>query len=224
MFETVSFHISMKRVFNHIASFLFLWFIYSCDSIPRQENITDNNVTLSLSYTDSLGKVHPAKIEFSVSQEEFIYLQEGANYNTSMLITESPSVDTIHGALDDHIGANSEAAILPSYVQNGQSFKYNLGPEGIVLTEIKGEEKNMAYVTFYAGSMELYTVTLTQVQPTATLSSDLILGGFTIKKGAKLKMQIPTELQDGYVFLACQFKSGDGDETNFGSIVSTWNL
>ena len=116
----------MRKLYRHIA-ILCLYFLAGCNFVDQQSAANNNRIVLNLSYTDSVGKEHPARIEFPVSPEEFAYLQKGANYNASMLITDA-SADSAHKTFDDQIGRNSDTSILPNRKQSDRRYKYNLGP------------------------------------------------------------------------------------------------
>ena len=104
------------------------------------------------------------------------------------------------------------------------SLVFQLTPTLTVVTKPLGTAKNNASVTFYNGSLLLYTITVTQTAPIAVCSSDLILGTAKIDKGMQLTLQIPGSLQPGSVFLQATFSDLNVPPTEISSMIATWNL
>ncbi len=109
-------------------------------------------------------------------------------------------------------------------VASPDSLVFQLTPALTVVTKPLGTAKNNASVTFYNGSLLLYTITITQTAPIAVCSSDLILGTAKIDKGMQLTLQIPSSLQPGSVFLQATFSDLNVPPTNISSMIATWNL
>lgn len=109
-------------------------------------------------------------------------------------------------------------------VSSPDSLVFQLTPTLTVVTKPLGTAKNNASVTFYNGSLLLYTITVTQTAPIAVCSSDLILGTAKIDKGMQLTLQIPGSLQPGSVFLQATFSDLNIPPTNISSMIATWNL
>lgn len=100
---------------------------------------------------------------------------------------------------------------------------YPIGPVVSVVTTITGEARNNAQILIKAGDKELYSLTLTQSIPKATVPHALILGDVTIEEGAHFVLTIPTSTQRGQVFASMTIKTSTST-TPFGALVATWKL
>lgn len=109
-------------------------------------------------------------------------------------------------------------------VSGSDSLVFQLDPTLTVVTKPLGTAKNNASVTFYNGSLLLYTITVTQTAPTAVCPFELILGTVKIEKGMQITLQIPSSLQPGSVFLQATFSDLNVPPTQISSMVATWNL
>lgn len=107
---------------------------------------------------------------------------------------------------------------------NSDSIVYQLTPTLTVVTKPLGTAKNNASVTFYTGSLLLYTVTVTQASPVSVCSFNLILGTVKIEQGMQLTLQIPSSLQPGSIFLQATFSDLNVPSTTVSTMVATWNL
>ncbi len=99
-----------------------------------------------------------------------------------------------------------------------------LTPTLSVVTKPLGVAKNSANVTFYDGSILIYTVTVTQTSPVSVCSFDLIIGAITIEKGMQITIQIPSSLQPGSIFLQATYSDLNIPPTTISAMVATWSL
>jgi len=109
-------------------------------------------------------------------------------------------------------------------VSDSDSLVYQLTPTLTVVTKPLGTAKNSASVTFYNGSLLLYTVTVTQTAPVIVCPYNLVLGTLQIEQGMQLTLQIPSSLQPGSIFLQATFSDLNIPSTTFSATVATWNL
>lgn len=81
-----------------------------------------------------------------------------------------------------------------------------------------------AQVAFYNGPTLVYSLTLLQQAPKATLPANLEIGSFKIISGT-LTMQIPSNIQAGTVTLNCQYTDLNIPTPQpLNAVVATWNL
>jgi hypothetical protein len=81
-----------------------------------------------------------------------------------------------------------------------------------------------AQVAFYNGAILVYSLTLLQQAPYATIPADLVVGTFKIISGT-LTMQIPSAIQAGTVTLNCTFTDLNVPNPQpLNAVVATWNL
>lgn len=104
------------------------------------------------------------------------------------------------------------------------SIVYHLTPTLTVVTKPLGTVKNNANVTFYAGSILLYTVTVTQTSPVSVCSYNLLLGSVKIEQGMQLTLQIPSSLQPGSIFLQATYSDLNVPQTTINAMVATWSM
>lgn len=109
-------------------------------------------------------------------------------------------------------------------ISDSDSIVYQLTPTLTVVTKPLGTAKNSAIVTFYSGSILLYTLTITQTAPVSVSNSDLILGSVKIDQGMQLTLQIPSSLQPGSVFLQATFSDLNIPPTKISAMIATWKL
>lgn len=110
------------------------------------------------------------------------------------------------------------------FAANPDSIVYQLTPTLTVVTKPLGTAKNNASVTFYSGSIVLYTVTVTQASPVSVCPFNLALGSAEIEQGMQLTLQIPSSLQPGSIFLQATFSDLNVPSTTIRAMVATWNL
>lgn len=81
-----------------------------------------------------------------------------------------------------------------------------------------------AQVAFYNGPVLVYSLTLIQSAPVASLPANLQLGNLVIISGTVM-MQIPSSIQSGTVTLNCSFTDPNMPNPQFlNAVVATWNL
>ena len=81
-----------------------------------------------------------------------------------------------------------------------------------------------AQVSFYNGPMLVYSLTLIQQAPMASLPANLAVGTFIIQSGT-LTLQIPSSIQAGTVTLNCTYTDLNVTKPQqLNSVVATWNL
>ena len=100
---------------------------------------------------------------------------------------------------------------------------YNLDATATVQTTIVSNYYT-AQVAFYSGPTLVYSLTLIQQAPTATLPANLQVGDFVIVSGT-VKMQIPSSIQSGTVTLNCTYTDLNVTTPQpLNAVVATWNL
>lgn len=81
-----------------------------------------------------------------------------------------------------------------------------------------------AQVAFYDGPTLIYSLTLIQQAPTATLPANLKIGDFVIVSGT-VQLQIPSSIQSGTVTLNCMYTDLNVTKPQpLNAVVATWNL
>lgn len=81
-----------------------------------------------------------------------------------------------------------------------------------------------AQVVFFDGAIQVYSLTLLQQAPYATIPANLQIGSFVIHTGT-LTMQIPSNIQAGTVTLNCTYTDLNVPNPQpMNSVVATWNL
>ncbi len=103
---------------------------------------------------------------------------------------------------------------------------YYITSEFSVQTTVLGEARNAVNVSLMAGSIPLWSGSLTQALPEAKTTFPVVVGNLEIKEGATLKLTIPTggpTPQPGQVFFQCKIVA-QGTERPFSAPVATWNL
>lgn len=81
-----------------------------------------------------------------------------------------------------------------------------------------------AKVDFYNGPVIVYTVTLIQQAPIATLPPNLDLGTMTFLSGS-LMMQLPSPIQTGTVTLNGTYTTdGQSGQQTINAVIASWSL
>ncbi|MFT6502968.1 MAG: hypothetical protein ACJASQ_003100 [Crocinitomicaceae bacterium] len=81
-----------------------------------------------------------------------------------------------------------------------------------------------AQVDFQNSGTSIYSLTLVQASPTATLPANLELGTYTIISGT-LTMQLPSSIQNGTITLKGSFTDVNNPEpTDINAVIATWSL
>jgi hypothetical protein len=81
-----------------------------------------------------------------------------------------------------------------------------------------------AQVNFYNGAILVYTLTLIQQAPYATIPAGLQVGTFKILTGS-LAMQIPSNIQAGSVTLNCTYTDLNIPTPQpLNAVIASWNL
>lgn len=100
---------------------------------------------------------------------------------------------------------------------------YNLDATSTVQVKIVSNYYT-AQVNFYNGALLVYTLTLIQQAPYATLPPNLKIGGFTIQSGT-LTLQIPSPIQQGTVTLNCTYTDMNvTTPKQLNAVIGRWNL
>lgn len=104
-------------------------------------------------------------------------------------------------------------------------FTFVLSSTVSITTAVTGDARQNATVAILNGSVTLWSATLTQFEPTATIPFDLIAGTLTIKKGGTFVLQIPTTLQNGTVIANLTIATLNNPQgTPFTATVASWPL
>lgn len=94
-----------------------------------------------------------------------------------------------------------------------------------ITTTVTGDARQHATVGIVNGSVTLWSATMTQFEPTATVPFDLIAGTLTIKKGGTFALQIPTTAQNGSVIANLTIATLNNPQgTPFTATVASWPL
>lgn len=102
------------------------------------------------------------------------------------------------------------------------TFGFPLG-QATINTTVMGDARNIAAVSIMFGSMAMYSVTLTQAFPTATIPYDMMIGNMTIQKGATFTLTVPLANQLGMVFFQATIVTPLSTQP-FASPVASWSL
>ncbi len=123
------------------------------------------------------------------------------------------------------MSVNILSEVTPESLVSGPlKFSFPLGPQASIETTVTGEARNIATVGIFSGSMPLWSHTLTQVAPEATVPYPLTIGNLTIE-GAKFYLQIPTTQQQGFVQFQGTLKTPTNPEGQpFSAPVAQWPL
>jgi hypothetical protein len=103
------------------------------------------------------------------------------------------------------------------------TITYYLTGEIAIETTVLGEARNVVNVAILAGSLTVWSGTLTQQAPNLKTTYAITVGKVTIETGAEFELTIPTQLQPGQVFLKC-IVDQQGVSTPFNGQVATWKL
>jgi len=100
---------------------------------------------------------------------------------------------------------------------------YNLDASSTVQVTIVSNYYT-AQVAFYNGPTLVYSLTLIQQAPYATIPANLEVGTFKIISGT-LTLQIPSNIQPGTVTLDCKYTDLNiPNPQPLNAVVATWNL
>lgn len=121
--------------------------------------------------------------------------------------------------------------------QNDETFSAELAASGplvitfalsstvSITTTVTGDARQNATVAIVNGAVTLWSATMTQFEPTATIPFDLIAGTLTIRKGGTFVLQIPTTAQNGTVIANLTVATLNNPQgTPFTATVASWPL
>jgi hypothetical protein len=104
------------------------------------------------------------------------------------------------------------------------SFTFFLTPEVSIVTNVFGDARNAAGVQIVAGSTVLWSASLTQGSPVATVDQTIKFGNTTIEAGARFTLTVPTPFQLGNVTFAGRVASGPNPPIDVNVQVASWPL
>ncbi|UIJ71026.1 hypothetical protein [Aurantimonas sp. HBX-1] len=104
-------------------------------------------------------------------------------------------------------------------------INFVLSPQLTISTTVTGDARQNATVALVNGSVTLWSTTLTQFTPTATIPFDIVAGQLTIKKGGGFTLTVPTAGQAGSVVASLTVVTPTApDGIPFNATVATWTL
>lgn len=125
---------------------------------------------------------------------------------------------TIHHQTGESFSATA-AASAPVVIT------YVLSSTVSIVTTVTGDARQYASVGILNGSLMLWSATMTQLEPTATIPYDIIAGTLIIKKGGTFTLQIPTTLQPGSMTANLTVATLNNPQgTPFTGVVAMWAL
>jgi hypothetical protein len=111
-----------------------------------------------------------------------------------------------------------------SVADNPLQFTFPLSPSVSVVTNVFGTARNMASVAILSGTITVWTGTMIQTAPVATIPYELRLGSMNIKAGTTFTLTIPTTMQNGNVFMQGELQSPPNPWQPIAAIVAMWPL
>lgn len=114
---------------------------------------------------------------------------------------------------------------MSSSSNSAQPIVYYLTPEITIQTTVSGSALSIAEVAIFAGTQQMWSGTLMQVSPTATVPIEIQQGNASLSAGATLTLTIPTAVQQGSVLLQGTLVSGSPstNSTTISAQVATWS-
>jgi hypothetical protein len=104
-------------------------------------------------------------------------------------------------------------------------FTFVLSSTGSIVTTVTGDARQFATVAIVNSSIALWSATLTQFDPTATIPFDVVGGSLTINKGGTFTLQVPSALQPGSMTASLTLVTPNNPQgTPFAAQVATWSL
>ncbi len=123
---------------------------------------------------------------------------------------------------------SKKTTAAPSLKESGLTAStviiFPIGPELSIQTTISGSANQNAVVAIIAGSVTLWSVTLTQFVDKGVTPFPVSAGGVTIETGATFDMTIPAANQQGSVFASLTTQTQTAPPVQFGGVVATWGL
>ncbi|HVZ37955.1 MAG TPA: hypothetical protein VHI13_01665 [Candidatus Kapabacteria bacterium] len=99
----------------------------------------------------------------------------------------------------------------------------NLTPDLEAVTTVRGASRTNVSVVLLAGTVPVYTLSVNQVSPTATISDSLALGDVRIASGATFILTIPTTEQLGQLVMQATFQSRNIPPTSYSAAIAVWH-
>jgi len=96
-------------------------------------------------------------------------------------------------------------------------------PTASVTTSVFGSNRENASVAFYSGAALVYSATLLQFSPNATLP-ELILGNLKIAAGTTLMLSIPSPMQMGSVLMNGTITVPPSNPSPYEAFIAQWAL
>jgi|GEM_PF-4766578 len=113
---------------------------------------------------------------------------------------------------------------LTQLAQAPLKFRKWLGPVINVTTSVHGKARSSAVIVILFAEQSMWTTTLTQEMPKATLPYPLINGSTKMNKGAKLVLTPPPPIGFGMVTLQAILHSSTAKRVRFSGEVAHWPL